>query len=228
MSNHNFYSSIYGSMISTLLTHPLDTLKTNFQVSKDSLVTTFRNFNKNNKGNLIRNYYRGLMVPLLTIPVEKGLVFNLDNYLYNKFNNRFISGIVAGVNAGVLVNIIENIKLNQQIKRDIRNVPKLSLLTTGLPMTMFREGIGYGIYFYSYHNLYHKNLNAFLAGGLSGLTAWIFIYPFDRVKTLIQTGNKVNIRFNNLYHGSSISLLRAFLFHGLVFEFYESLNFYLK
>lgn len=228
MSNHNFYSSIYGSIISTIITHPIDTLKTNFQISKDSLVTTFRNFNKQNQGKLIINYYRGLKVPLFAIPVEKGVVFNLDNYLFEKFNNRFLSGIVAGLNAGVLVNIIENIKLNQQIKRNISNLPKLSLLTKGLGSTVTREGLGYGIYFYSYHNFYHKKLNPFLAGGLSGLTAWILIYPFDRVKTLVQTGHQVTINFNNLYHGSSISLLRAFLFHGLVFQFYESFNHYLK
>jgi len=227
MSTHNFYSSILGSVIGTILTHPLDTLKTNFQVSKYSLLKTFNDFNKQNKGKLIKNYYRGLKLPLLAIPLEKGFVFNLDNYLYDKYNNRFLSGSISGVNAGILVNIIENIKLNQQIKRNIKNISKVSLLTKGLPLTMFREGLGYGIYFYSYHNYYHKSLNSFLAGGLSGLTAWVLIYPFDRIKTLIQTGHKMNIQWNTLYHGSSISFIRAFLFHGLVFQLYESFNLYL-
>lgn len=237
----NWYSSIASAFIGVTASHPIDTLKTNQQISGDKLSNVIRNMNKdifNSKNisqitkNFTKQYYRGLKYPIIFTPIEKGIVFNVDNYLYKKFNNRIYSGLGAGIIGGFFVNFMENLKINEQNIYNKNNISKLNLLnpkvyTKGLNQTLLREGIGYTIYFKTFNDYYKPNLPTFIAGGLSGVTAWVVIYPFDRVKTLVQSGNSVkHLNWLNIYKGCSLSLLRAIIMHGSVFYFVEKLNLY--
>ena len=124
---------------------------------------------------------------------------------------------------------MENLKINRQNIYNNKNIKKQNLLhlniyTKGLNQTLLREGIGYTIYFKSFNDYYKPYLPTFIAGGLSGVSAWIVIYPFDRVKTLIQSGNSVkHLNWLNIYKGCGLSLLRAMIMHGCVFYFVEKL-----
>ena len=76
---------------------------------------------------------------------------------------------------------------------------------------------------------------SFLYGGLSGILSWIFIYPQDRIKTIMQNSEKKlyfldtvkilkNAGYSKLYTGFSYTLYRAFALHSSVFMTYEILN----
>lgn len=226
---NKFYSSIFASLFGTILSHPIDTLKTNQQISGLKVFDVVKKINMNsiNKKELIRNYYRGIKYPLMFVPIEKGIVFNMDNYLYNKLNNRIYSGLCSGIVAGFFVNFIENLKINQQNLYNKNNI-KLSfnkLLTKGLGQTLIREGIGYTIYFKTFHDYYNPILPTFVAGGLAGMSAWLVIYPFDRIKTMVQSGTSLDgLRLNNIYRGCGLSLFRAMLMHGTVFYMIDQIN----
>ena len=116
-------------------------------------------------------------------------------------------------------------KINQQniYKGNNKNI-KFNL-TKGLSQTLLREGIGYTIYFKTFNDYYNPVLPTFVAGGLSGVTAWVVIYPFDRVKTLVQSGNSVeHLNVLNIYKGCGLSLVRAMIMHGCVFYFFHKLK----
>lgn len=40
-------------------------------------------------------------------------------------------------------------------------------------------------------------LTAFLAGGLAGVNSWIFTYPVDYVKTIMQSQNLENLKYKS-------------------------------
>ena len=43
-----------------------------------------------------------------------------------------------------------------------------------------------------------KLLNAMLAGGITGIISWLVSYPFDFVKTLIQTDSLASPKHNSM------------------------------
>jgi len=187
-----YYSSILSAIIGTVASHPLDTLKTNQQISGKKLYDVIKSFNNSKK----------------------------------EVNNHMISGLGAGLTAGFFVNFIENLKINQQnIYNTKESIVNKNTFTKGLKHTLLREGLGYTIYFKTYNDYYKNILPVFFAGGLSGVTAWVVIYPFDKIKTLTQSGITVkNVDIKNLYHGCGLSLMRAFIMHGIVFYLMDKIN----
>jgi len=77
---------------------------------------------------------------------------------------------------------------------------------------------------------------SFLFGGISGFMAWVFIYPQDRIKTIIQSSTNdkkiltlIKNTFNNgglksFYSGFSFAISRAILLHAGTFMMFEILN----
>ena len=70
---------------------------------------------------------------------------------------------------------------------------------------------------------------------MSGSIAWIFIYPQDRIKTIIQTNNNNSIKeiinttyklggLRHFYSGFSFALARAILLHSGTFCTMEILS----
>jgi solute carrier family 25 carnitine/acylcarnitine transporter 20/29 len=124
----------------------------------------------------------------------------------------------------------------------------MKFLFKGLSATFTREVPGFAIYFSVFEGLKAKTeflysrdisyLEAFAFGGLSGTMAWIFIYPQDRIKTILQANtasNTVNIKviikniyenggLKHFYKGFSWAVCRAILLHSGTFCMMEMLN----
>ena len=117
--------------------------------------------------------------------------------------------------------------------------------------TFTRETPGFAIYFNVYESLKKKiyterNLeipfySSFMFGGMAGLTSWIFIYPQDCVKTLMQAENSrisnksfsETVReiykkggFSSFYRGFHFALMRAIPLHAGTFMTMEILKKY--
>lgn len=229
---NDFYAGCLGGIVGTFISYPIDTARIRLQSNI-----------KNNK-----KLYSGILSPMLGIGIEKSFVFGVHNITYKYCENHFISGLNAGLFASLVVVPIEKYKILKQ------NNPKLTYLDintnlikkgpilgvkqlyNGLSACFFREVPGYGIYFTTYdflNNKFNNNkknnfvMNYFF-GGISGVTAWIFIHPFDTIKTNMQQyetkffdTTKNIIKNGNIYAGIHWSLLRAFTLHSSVFLTYE-------
>jgi solute carrier family 25 carnitine/acylcarnitine transporter 20/29 len=236
-----------SGMTGVLLSHPIDTIKTNIQ--KNGVINR-------SQLNTVSKLYRGIWSPLLGVGFEKAIVFGMYDKVQGLFINpnrsiplvNVISGAVAGLSASFLVTPYERIKILLQNGSSVqRETFRIRSLFRGLSMTFTREVPGFAIYFSVYewmkYNLHIKtrkpfhHYHSFLYGGLSGAAAWIFIYPQDRIKTLIQsttetqlTGNRLSYywRFiqNNggFYKGFSWALYRAVLLHSGTFAMMEFLT----
>jgi solute carrier family 25 carnitine/acylcarnitine transporter 20/29 len=178
-----------GGMFGVLLSHPLDTIKTHVQTGK--LLSSFKPS--------IHNFYKGLSIPLLGVGFEKAIVFGAYNKVLNETNSIALSGAIAGLSASLIVSPYERLKILKQNSHTftLKDIVKPSFLFKGLTTTFSREVPGFAIYFsvYEYlkkvnftnHNKEITGVASFVYGGISGLSAWIFIYPQDKIKTIIQS-----------------------------------------
>eukprot|EP01023_Acetabularia_acetabulum_P058889 TRINITY_DN7018_c0_g1_i2.p1 TRINITY_DN7018_c0_g1~~TRINITY_DN7018_c0_g1_i2.p1 ORF type:complete len:185 (+),score=18.08 TRINITY_DN7018_c0_g1_i2:151-705(+) len=123
-------------------------------------------------------------------------------------------------------------------------------LYRGIQITAIRDVPSFGIYFAVYEackfgdgseklpNQYNF-VNLFLAGGVAGVISWAVVYPFDVVKSRIQSSNdlyytswqqcmKDSYKKEGLavfFRGLDACLARAFVVNAVIFLVYEtSLN----
>lgn len=226
-----------AGMTGILLSHPIDTVKTHIQTGH-----LLRDFVPG-----IRNLYRGMLSPLVGVGLEKAIVFGSYNYFHKKLDNIPLAGAIAGLSAALVVSPYERLKLLKQNNIGIqRQEITMKFLYKGLDATWTREVPGFAIYFSVYEWLKHVNHtqhgrdiglhNSFVYGGISGIAAWIFIYPQDRIKTILQS-NISNQGFSNVvrdiytkgglryfYSGFSWAVARAMLLHSGTFCMMEFLS----
>jgi solute carrier family 25 carnitine/acylcarnitine transporter 20/29 len=245
---HFIMGAISGST-GILLSHPIDTIKTNVQDGKKI------SFNP-------RFLYRGIIPPFLGMGLEKAIVFGTYHNVSEKLKtigldseshdhmDRILAGSIAGFVSSFVVTPIERLKIlsqtgNDKMYKNILRDRKLYLgLFKGLSTTFTREMPGFAIYFSTYENLKEiisikkevNMLDHFYMGGLSGLVSWSFIYPQDLIKTKIQAsvGNHntkdiiKNIYseygFRGFFKGFHLALLRSVPLHAGTFAMYEYLS----
>ena len=229
-----FACGMIGGIVGTVFSHPADTIKTRIQ---SGTAATINNAIK------MGNLYRGLSAPLFGIGFEKLIVFGFYGECKKYGLSDGISGLVGGFSSTLVVVPVDRIKIIMQNKEPITKslfMPKS--LYKGFSITLFRETPGFGIYFTTYNNLtkrfnQEKTLSkSFLFGAMSGLSAWIFIYPSDLIKTRYQAikennpSNSITRVIKNIYktdgaigfyRGFGLAIMRALPLHGGVFLGYE-------
>jgi len=232
-----YFKGAISGMTGILLSHPIDTVKTHIQTGR-----TLRDFQPG-----IRNLYRGLLPPLAGVGLEKAIVFGTYNYCNKQLDNIPVSGAIAGFSAAVIVSPYERLKILKQNNTHInRQELSIKFLFRGLSATWTREIPGFAIYFSVYESLKYRNhtqygreigyVNSFFYGGISGVSAWIFIYPQDRIKTILQSSRSSGIGINKIildiynagglrhfYSGFSWAVARAMLLHSGTFCMMEFL-----
>lgn len=249
-SNHLAYyiKGAIAGMAGIILSHPVDTVKTHIQTGHP-----LRTFQPS-----IGSFYRGLLSPLLGVGVEKAIVFGTYNYMLRQMRESNsgaipLAGAVAGLTASAVVTPYERFKILMQNGTSFaRSDITASFLFRGFSATLTREVPGFAIYFTVYEGLKYHNftqhgrtieyINSFIYGGISGVAAWIFIYPQDQIKTILQSSNSNENKLGKLgfisvmrdiyakgglryfYSGFSWAVARAMLLHSGTFCMMEVLN----
>jgi solute carrier family 25 carnitine/acylcarnitine transporter 20/29 len=238
---NDFYMGGFSGAIGALLSHPIDTIKSNAQNGKQIKWT-------------VSNLYKGVSAPIVGIGLEKAIVFgtyeNTFRYLQktntlNEYTNYGLAGSMAGFAASFIVTPVERIKILAQTNNMI-TMKDLNprFLFRGLSSTFTRETPGFAIYFTTYNALkshYSKttelNVSHYFAfGGLSGAVSWLFIYPQDLVKTKVQS-SKLDLKFKDIvklvykesgvtgfFKGFHYAMLRAIPLHAGTFATMEILK----
>jgi solute carrier family 25 carnitine/acylcarnitine transporter 20/29 len=241
----NYLFGCISGMFGVTISHPFDTIKTCIQT--------------NNKIQLNPRFlYRGLQYPLIGVGLEKAIVFGTftnavkhSSSINNDYYKYIFCGAFAGLAASLIVTPIERLKILWQLKEkgknyNMKEIMNANSLFKGLSATFTRETPGFAIYFSVYEYIkkrwYNNNISpigSFLAGGFSGLIAWIFIYPQDCIKTMIQSKEKEQITFRKgfsiilkeggitqFYKGFHFAVMRAIPLHAGTFFCFELLTNY--
>eukprot|EP01025_Chloroclados_australasicus_P018447 TRINITY_DN19691_c0_g1_i1.p2 TRINITY_DN19691_c0_g1~~TRINITY_DN19691_c0_g1_i1.p2 ORF type:complete len:280 (-),score=11.39 TRINITY_DN19691_c0_g1_i1:143-982(-) len=161
--------------------------------------------------------YRGITYPLATIAFQNAIVFQSRGFgarfLYDDNYSNVAVESLAGMFAGVMqVGVmcpIEVLKIRLQVQKELPGsrdylgaVPMFFHILknqgvkgfyNGFTITAIRDVPSFGVYFAVYEALKSRinatNLfNLLMAGGIAGVISWAVIYPFDVVKSRMQSG----------------------------------------
>lgn len=210
----DFFAGSISGLSQTLVGHPFDTIKV--------LIQTNRSYTQLN----FKDYYRGIMYPLISNTIINGILFPTYTYSMKHTNqNTVLSGMFAGAIVSPIIYTFDYGKVMRQTNQKI-NINKLSSMKfKGIPLTFTREMIAFSVYFTSYE--YFKNQlewNPLISGGLAGLVNWTTTYPLDVLRNR-QISNKCSIKeayvLGNLWKGYPICAIRAIFVNSVGFYMYE-------
>ena len=143
----NYMSGYISGVSAILVSHPIDTIKTNYQ---ENLKVNYS----------LRSLYRGILAPVIGVGLEKAIVFGTYDLINKKVNNYAISGAFAGLTASFVVTPYERIKI--LLQTSTKNRPNAQCLG----FTNFVTEMGYIKYmfqglsatsFYWKYNLAYKS-----------------------------------------------------------------------
>ena len=186
---------LVGNILSITLSHPIDVIKTNYQVSNDS---TRNIVTKIYKQYGCRGFYRGLSENLSCFPIFWFVFFQMKNYKFTSFGtitDKFMSSYVAA-NIGSLITCpLFVLKVRQQTSpydnrvNIIGNIYKLNGLRgfyKGYCATTINNtklGIQFSLYDIILNKLdVNTNINIIIASFISKTIASTLLYPFDLVR----------------------------------------------
>lgn len=200
------YKWVAANAIVGVLIYPLDTLKTVSQINK---ITN------------IRHIYNGFSHFLLQRVIGKGSSFyvftNICPLRSNWGYKQMSAACVATAAISSLYSTpLELLKIRRQTGIKTKVLCKKSLL-----ITFVRDVVAIGLYFPIFITL-QGFYGSFMSGGIAGVTAAVGSYPFEMIKTCIQTRSR--IPYCRLYTGMQYALIKAFLSHGITFHLFSVMN----
>eukprot|EP00834_Sanchytrium_tribonematis_P000751 NODE_14_length_51535_cov_1.125049.p29 type:complete len:260 gc:universal NODE_14_length_51535_cov_1.125049:25875-26654(+) len=210
-------SGSIGALSSTLILHPLDTLKVMLQSNNLNLRSTFLEIQKG------KNWYSGVAANLSGNMIAWSSYF----FIYSEFK-KFVDPFFAGTAAGACTLLLSNpffVAKTRMITEPKHYVSLVNCIVTifkleGLGGLYSGLGIGMigtlhgGIQFYSYEKIKtafnlddsrFNTLNYLMASGSSKIIASFVTYPYQVIRTkLQQRNNEKNIRqiVNHIYKNS--------------------------
>lgn len=203
--------SVVAGISSTVLGHPLDTVKTHLQTNP-----AFHN-SMEVVQKLRFQVFRGMAPPLVNAIIMNSVMFTVFDAVEARVNNPFIAGILSGFATAIISTPTDYVKIQMQLSSSKQNramtsilfqnnnnsrvvdVALLRKLYRGFTLNLAREGIFTMVYLGLFHwtmansNSSNREQNrlVFVAGtsALTGAMAWVVSYPFDVAKTMVQSGS---------------------------------------
>jgi len=213
MFKESFLSGVGGGIITTVLCHPLDTLKIRLQTGKMS----------------INNYhllYRGITPPILSAPFIAACGFTINEGLKSEndsFEQKIRNGIITGTCVSLVSLPFDYVKC--RLQTEVLSMRSYSHITRALPITIIKGMIGGGIYYSTYNHLFQITDNAPLSGGITGGVLWSIIQPIDTIKTRLLTDTSPSIytayQKGRLYRGVGYAVSRGIVANSIFFGISE-------
>jgi solute carrier family 25 carnitine/acylcarnitine transporter 20/29 len=207
-----------------LISYPLDY----FRIFKQT--NTVINYSKEIK-NL--NFYKGLSFPLISVPIDRAITFNLYEILkkenYSTIECSFYPSIISSIYM-TPINLINTnyIYLKEKPLKTVFNDNFNKNIFRGLSIEVLRNNLSSMVYLYTYKKLSDNFNNPFINGSISSFVLWTLFYPLDTIKVRKFINNKsyLNIlkenTFRSLYNGISLVYLRTIPSAGLGMLVYEN------
>jgi len=201
-------AGVVSGTVQTVIGHPLDTLK----------VWKQRNIKPN-----ISELFRGIRYPLLTGTFITSGQFATYNW-FNKYSESdIVCGAFSGIFSGMALSPIDKYKISAQTMEYY--TPRY-----GLASCLLREIPANAIYFGSYSYSRENNIDVLPSGAIAGASSWLITYPFDIIKTQVQSGEldtKTAIlqmvkRKTHMSSGLGFCLTRAVIVNSIGFYVYET------
>jgi solute carrier family 25 carnitine/acylcarnitine transporter 20/29 len=224
-----------AGVVTTVVGHPLDTIKVHLQTNqslKSPWDATKFLFHQ-------RALFRGILPPLVNAIAMNTLMFSVFNGIKetigdDSFHSALLAGLVSGFATACISTPTDLIKIQAQLK----GVRSMDIFKSTPPLHLFRGHLSNlgreGVFTMMYLGLYDQlNPQGFwqvaAASSLTGGLAWVVSYPFDTIKTVVQSSSKGNYQQairqigGKYYRGCGASTGRAVMVTSLRMIVYESI-----
>jgi hypothetical protein len=242
-----------GSAFGIFVTHPLDTLKTNIQLSKNNETTFQIARHIYNRPQGIFSFYAGVIPPIFF----RSIGFGVNQFVFTYLKKNDISSMVSGAGAGMAMVVADNpalvvkirvqgekLKIKENIfpylraMRDIGEKESIQGLYSGFCARIILQGVGFGVFyvFYDYF-VFEKNWSSFSAGCFGVVPSWFCCYPFEGIfsrqamnsdkslnKYFSLTNEVKRLQFKNSFRGISVCISRAIPQFGIMMSVTEKLK----
>lgn len=212
--------------VRVLISYPFDYIRTNLQTQQ---YTSIRDFYKRNDMT-IPKLYRGLHIPLLTVPIDRAIQFYIFEWCNKNKYTLIQSSLVA-----TSISSIYSIPINYLQTMIMAKNTRISLKTIsykGFYSDLVRAFLSSFFYLSIYGKLREtvpkEKHNYFLFGITASTCMWSLVYPIDTIRVLKQTSNlsyldiiKNNTNILNLYRGYPLVVLRSMPSAGFGMMAYE-------
>jgi hypothetical protein len=230
-SQHHILGSAVAGFASTLLGHPLDVIKAHLQTNVElrSSYQVLRELQ-------FRGLFRGITPPLFNAILMNTVMFSVFDEVNTIYRDPLVAGLLSGFATAMISTPTDYVKIQAQLhEKSIRSlIRQTSFLSWygGHLANLAREGV----FTMTYLGLYHKigdsicsdpnaNLESnnllwvAVKSSVTGTMAWIVSYPFDTIKTIVQSGDsrsyysitQQSMSLSWLYKGCQTSTFRAIL-----------------
>ena len=168
------FFGLMSSTLSTSIVHPIDVIKTNYQVSRLNQPQNIMEVIKSTyqKGG-VKSFYRGVGPNLGTYPIFWSVYFQAKKYKLDLFENKHANNITMSFIAGNVASAISNPLFVIKTRLQTQNNPNINFVKTskniyhnsgfngffkGLPSTLLNK-TKLGIQFPMYDYLYDQTQN---------------------------------------------------------------------
>ena len=106
---NEFFLGTCVGMVQTVIGHPMDTMKTNYQNTQKLKL----------KNNPVKRLFKGIYYPLFSTTLINGFLFYSNDTLKQIHQNNFVSGFMTGVVCSPMINFFETCKVKRQLNERI-------------------------------------------------------------------------------------------------------------
>ena len=207
---NEYVAGAVSGICQTIVGHPFDTLKVIQQTNKSYKLNP-------------RVLFAGIKYPLLSHSFICSFQFGIYEHYRMNYNN-FIAGFISGFITSPIVFLWDIGKIKNQTNQtfNLTKIPKQQ----GLPITIARDSLALGIYFYSFDKCKEYKLSPFFAGGIAGATNWTITYPLDVIRSRQIANNSyflTEIKKKNFWKGYNMCLIRAMVVNSVGLSVYDYL-----
>jgi hypothetical protein len=230
MSYLDYLPGFLQGLTRVLISYPFDYFRIFKQTNiKINYITEIKNL----------NFYKGVGLPLLSVPIDRAITFNIYENLKKKkyssvecsFYPSFISSIyMTPIN---LINTNYIYIKDKPLKLIIKNNFNKNIFR-GLSIEILRNNLSSMVYLYTYKTLSDNYNNPFINGSISSFTLWTLFYPLDTIKVRKFINNKKYLdiikenSFKSLYNGIGLVYLRTIPSAGIGMLVYENSKKYIE
>jgi solute carrier family 25 carnitine/acylcarnitine transporter 20/29 len=179
------------------------------------------------------NFYKGLSFPLVSVPIDRAITFNLYEKLKKENYSTVECSFYPSIFSSIYMTPINLINTNYIYLKEkpLKLVLKENFnknIFRGLSIEVLRNNLSSMVYLYTYKKLSDNFNNPFINGSISSFTLWTLFYPLDTIKVKKFVNNKsyLNIlkenSFRSLYNGIGLVYLRTIPSAGLGMLVYEN------
>lgn len=264
MDTSHFIAGTTGGMGGVIVGHPFDTIRVKMQTQQlyNTYRNPLHCCLKVLKSDGIRKgLYKGALSPLIGNTIFKTVNFGVYGNLLEKLEktndygiimNSIAAGTISSQVCGLILIPIDRVKILLQTHQHLQSINSVisrltlsKLLKTGFTSTMARESMFGMTYFPLYQttkwivqNATPESDNSFIvsaiSGGITGSLSWSIVFPFDVVKSKIQSELVEHNTFidtvknhyrkegvKGFYKGWRAAVYRAFPTHATVLGLYQ-------